>query len=199
MIYKQYASQIRRLKKLDDNLRNQLIIEGKLSLGYNIEMEQLHIKNAKELDVIIDRIGYPTEEKVGKKASDDAWIIVQHAISKPSFMKKCLNLLNIEAKANKVDPLPIAYLKDRIDVFEGRPQLHGTQFDWDLTGKLSPSKYDDLLAVNQRRKVLGLNTLEEQTNIIREQAIKENQSPPADLNKRNKERDIWRKKVGWVN
>lgn len=85
---------------------------------------------------------------------------------------------------NKADPKNLAYLTDRIAVFESKPQLYGTQFDWDENGNLSPNLFDDLIKVNERRKSIGLNTLEEQTEIIRIQAKNENQSPPTDIEKR---------------
>jgi hypothetical protein len=45
------------------------------------------------LNKIIDEIGYPTIEKVGKEASEAAWLVIQHAIGQPHFMKKCVKLL----------------------------------------------------------------------------------------------------------
>lgn len=68
-----------------------------------------------------------------------------------------------------------------------KQQLYGTQFDWDHNGELNPNPFDDLVKVNQRRKSLGLNTLEEQTLIKRKQTANENQSPPTDLEQRRQE------------
>ncbi len=56
-----------------------------------------------------------------------------------------------------------------------------------------------MIKVNQRRKSIGLNTLKEQTDIIREQAKKENQKPPSDLQKSKQEIEKWKKSVGWIN
>ena len=50
-------------------------------------MEQLHISNAIALDGIMDKIGFSSGVKVGQHAADAAWILVQHAISKPSFIQ----------------------------------------------------------------------------------------------------------------
>lgn len=47
-------------------------------------------------------------------------------------------------------------------------------------------------------KAIGLNTLEEQTAVIRQQAESENQTPPKDLGKRKRDFEEWRKKVGWT-
>ncbi|HAI77370.1 MAG TPA: hypothetical protein DCM08_14145 [Microscillaceae bacterium] len=113
-------------------------------------------------------------------------------------MKKCLELLKTAVHENKASPQNLAYLTDRIAVFEGKPQLYGTQFDWDENGTLSPHYFDDLAQVNQRRSAIGLPPLDEQTAIIRSQASKENQTPPADWHKRKQAIEAWKKTVGWI-
>lgn len=89
-------------------------------------------------------------------------------------------------------------MTDRVAVFEEKPQLYGAQFDWDENGELSPNRFDDLTKVNQRRISIGLNTLEEQINIIRKQAKSENQLRPTDFEKRKQEIEEWKKAVGWI-
>ena len=198
MDYKAIAKKIIELKNADSELRDRLVQSGQLEDGYNEEMEKLHNRNAEILNDIIDGIGYPTIDTVGKKASDAAWLVIQHSIGKPDFMKKCAKLLeNIENK-NESETKKIAYLTDRIAVFEGKPQLYGTQFDWNENGELSPYLVDDIAKVEQRRKSIGLNTLAEQTKIIRLQAKNDNQSPPANFERRKKEIDAWRRAVGWI-
>jgi len=192
------ADRIIGLKEADLKFRNKLIQNGQLGNGYNREMEKLHNKNAEILDKIIDEIGYPTTDKVGKEASDATWLIIQHSIGRPAFMKKCLKLLENAVNENKGNPINLAYLTDRIAVFENKKQLYGTQFDWDENGELSPQCSDNLNKVNKRRKSIGLNTLEEQTEIIRKRAGEEKQSPPNDFKKRNKEFEMWKTKVGWT-
>ena len=197
MKFKEISEKIIQLKKKDLVLRDRLIQNGQLSNGYNDEMAALHKKNSEELNQIIDSIGYPTIDKVGKEASEAAWLVIQHAIGQPDFMKKCAQLLENAVNENKVNPINLAYLTDRIAVFEERPQLYGTQFDWDENGEMSPQHFDDINKVNQRRKTLGLNTLEEQTRSIRAQIEKENQTAPSDFEKRKKEMIEWKKSVGW--
>jgi hypothetical protein len=198
MTNKRLASKIIALKEKDDRCRNKLIETGKLSDGYNPEMEKIHKDNAQQLSQIIDKIGYPTLEKVGKDASAAAWVIIQHSIGTPSFMKKSMKSLEREVQQGKGDPVQLAYLKDRIAVFEGKAQLYGTQFDWDINGKMSPNTLDDINMVDQRRKAIGLNTLEEQIEIVCARVKDENQSPPKDFKNRRKKYDTWRKSVGWI-
>jgi len=198
MDYKSIAEKIIDLKNADLALRNKLVQSGQLSEGYNEEMKELHNRNAKILSDIIDTIGYPTIDKVGKEANEAAWLVIQHSIGQPEFMKKSAELLKSAGDENKADPKSLAYLTDRIAVLEGKPQLYGTQFDWDKHGNLSPNLFDDLNKVNERRKSIGLNTIEEQTEIMREQVKSENQSPPKDFEKRKQEIEQWKKNVGWT-
>jgi hypothetical protein len=158
-------------------------------------MKELHINNAKILNNIIDTIGYPTIDKVGKEASDATWLVIQHTIGQTLYMKKCTELLEIAVSESKANPKSLAYLTDRIAVFEEKPQLYGTQFDWDENGDLSPNLFDDLNKVNERRSTFGLNSLEEQTEMIRRQAKNENQLPPKDFEKRKKEIELWKKTI----
>lgn len=198
MIYHEFADQLITLRNVDLAFREKLVKSGQLGEGYHAEMAKIHKHNAEALDEIMETIGYPSIDKVGQEASAAAWLIIQHAISHPQFMKKCAVLLKAAVTEHQADPKNLAYLKDRIAVFEGKPQLFGTQFDWDANGELSPNVYDDLSKVNERRKILGLNTLEEQTKVIRQQAKDENQAPPPDYLKRKAEIEKWKKSVGWI-
>ncbi len=198
MNFKSVAEKIISLKNADLELRDELIRKAELGNGYHEGMQALHHKSAEILDEIIGHIGYPTAEKVGKEAADAAWIVIQHAIARPDFMRKCLKLLEDSNPETRVGKINIAYLSDRIAVFEGRPQLYGTQFDWDDNGNLSPNIYDDLNKVNERRKSLGLNSLDDQIISIRNRAQKEGQQPPSNLKERNEEMEAWKKSVGWI-
>ena len=198
MDYTSFAESIIRLKNKDLAFRDELIQKGQLGQGYHEAMEQLHNEHAMRLNEIIETIGYPTIDKVGEEASEAAWLIMQHAIGQPTFMRKCVALLKDAVNENKVDPKNLAYLTDRIAIFEGKPQLYGTQFDWDENGELVPNLFDDLLKVNQRRKEIGLNTLDEQTTLIQQRVKNENQKPPRDFEQRKMEMERWKRKVGWI-
>lgn len=198
MDYKSFAEKIIHLKEADLEFRNQLIQKGELGEGYNERMEQLHNNNANLLNDIINTIGYPSIDKVGEAASEAAWLIIQHSIGQPDFMKKCVELLKNTVNENKADPKNLAYLSDRIAAFEGKPQLYGTQFDWNENGELVPNTFDNLIKVNQRRNSIGLNSLEEQTALIQQQVKEENQKPPKNFDKRKNDMDVWKRKVGWI-
>src|SRR5690606_31586958 len=112
MDYKNIAYKIIELKNADLALRDKLIQNGRLSEGYNEDMQEMHNKNAKTLNDIIETIGYPTIDKIGKEASEATWLIIQHSIGQPEFMKKFARLLEIAVNENKADPKNLAYLTD---------------------------------------------------------------------------------------
>ena len=198
MQYLKEAEAIIDMVELDLSLRSELIKRGELFNGYHAEMKKLQVANAAKLEKIISDIGYPTAERVGKEASAAAWMIIQHAISCPPFMRKCLKLLKEAVNQGLGDPVELAYLTDRIATFEDRPQLYGTQFDWDQQGALSPKPYDDLTEVNRRREKIGLNSLEEQIGIMRCRASQERETAPQDLSERSASYNAWRRRVGWI-
>lgn len=198
MNLEEVATKIIGLKNADLEFREKLILRKQLDQRYNQEMANLHNRNAEILNEIIDKIGYPTIDKVGKEASEAAWLVIQHSIGRPYFMKKSVELLKVAVNENKANPISLAYLTDRIAVFEGKPQLYGTQFDWDANGEMNPNQFDNIAKVNQRRKKLGLNTLEKQTEIMKERVKNENQRPPKDIEERIRGYNEWRKSVGWT-
>lgn len=189
------AQRLADMAAADLRKRGELIAAGTLFDGYHPDMESLHIANAKELDSIIDAVGWPHRGIAGADGADAAWLIAQHAVSLPDFQRKVLRLL--KENAGDVPPAQIAMLEDRIRRFEGKPQLYGTQFDWDDNGQLSAGVIEDEANVDRRRANVGLNSLKERTEEMRRRAENEGDKPPADMAKRRKDMDAWAKKVGW--
>ncbi|WP_020605017.1 DUF6624 domain-containing protein [Spirosoma spitsbergense] len=195
------AQELVERRERDLSVRQQLIDEGKLFGGYNPEMEKIHLENARRLQEIIDQIGWPTHERVGEEGSQAAWLIVQHAISLSSFMKDCLALIIEQGKAGTIDPVNVAFLSDRIALYENRPQSYGTQFTDDEQGKLVCYELDaPVNEVNERRRKLGLNTIEERLAELTFQRGTEPKKQPTAVEKQleKDEYDSWRRKVGWL-
>lgn len=182
----------------DSQKRRELVERGTLFNGYHPEMEEVHVINSKKLDQIINEFGFPTKSKVGEESATAAWTIVMHSISNPPFMKRILALLKSPHYRDEVEPKELAYLEDRVRVFEGKPQIFGTQFDWDENNLLSPYPIENLELVNELRQKLGLRPIEEQTEIMREQAQREGNRAPKNFLERAKEFEEWARKVGWI-
>lgn len=198
MKYPSASSKIMALYEKDQVLRERLLKESKLDEDYHTEMRELHNQNVIQLKSLMNRIGFPTISKVGLEAYEAAFIIIQHGIDHPQFLKNCAETIKKEAMSNEASFIHYAYLKDRIDVFENKNQTYGTQFDWDEKGLLSPVAIEDWSQVNVNRKKIGLNTLEDQIKKMRDQAQLNGQSAPDDLNAKKLKYDVWRIEVGWL-
>ncbi|SFN43558.1 hypothetical protein SAMN05421594_2804 [Chryseobacterium oleae] len=175
------------LAEKDLSIREKLVAEGKLSRGYHPEMEKVHRQNADRLREMIKAIGFPTISKVGEKASDAAWLIIQHAIGEPEFMKACYDLM-IE-NSGDINPSNIAYLYDRIQVFQSKPQRYGTQ----LTAEGSIYPVEDKNILNNRRVEINLPLLtqEEINKIPLIEDIPE-------IDGKDPDYTFWRIKTGWI-
>jgi hypothetical protein len=135
--------------------------------------------------------------KFGDDGAGAAFLIAQHAIGLPAFQRRVLALLLEGAEAGEVNVVDTAYLSDRIAVFEERPQLFGTQFDWDEQGQLSPVRILDPDDVDARRASVGLPALGEVIADMRARVQAEGQGPPTDLAKRRADFESWARRVGW--
>ena len=185
------------MREEDVRVRAELVVSGELFQGYAPRMAEVHHRHAAALDAIVEQHGWPGKSLVGKDGADAAWLVLQHAIGDPALQRKCLPMLKEGAESGEVDAAHVAYLEDRICVFEGRPQRYGTNFDWDETGQLSPSPLEDPEQVDAYRKSVGLGPLSKKTEQARKHAELESETPPVDFQKRQREFEAWAKSVGW--
>jgi hypothetical protein len=177
----------------DQQVRAELAADGSLFQGYHPRMEAIHRKNAARLTAIIDEHGWPGRSMVGEEGARAAWLILQHAIGEPPLQRRGLRLLK-EAMGD-VLAAEVAMLEDRVSVLEGRPQVYGTQFDWDENGEMSPSPIADPDHVDERRRAVGLGPLEERIREMR--AGMAGERPPTDWRKRRQQAAEWARSVGW--
>ncbi len=189
------AKQLVALAAHDLETRKRLAEDASLFDGYHPEMQAVHEANAKQLQTIIDGVGWPTKQLVGEHGAEAAWLIVQHAIGLPSFQRACLELLRKSVAAGDAPAWQMAVLLDRIRTYEGLPQIYGTQFDWDDDGQLSPRPIEDHDGVDQRRKYVGLEPLEAATERIRTGDAAAFR--PKDLAEHRKRMEDWAHQVGW--
>ena len=184
----------------DLSVREALIADGSLGKGYHPRMEAVHKSNAARLATLLDQYGWPGKTIVGDDGAEAAWLIVQHAIGNPSFMRRSLSLLQ-QAGARGEAPLwHAAMLEDRIRMYEGKPQIYGSQFQPDENGRMAPYQIENPEEVNVRRHAVGLNSLEERAVELREQATKEGVPlalDRAESDRVRKEYEEWLRATGW--
>jgi hypothetical protein len=181
----------------DVRVRTELAADGSLFHGYHPTMRAVHDANASRLAVILDAHGWPGERQVGQEGAHAAWLIVQHAIAHPALQRRALELIQAAVRRGDAPALHAALLEDRIRVFEGRPQLYGTQFDWDSTGQLNPLPVEDPTGVEGHRRAVGLEPMEQQVKNVRAAAARDGERPPADWAARRREIEAWYREVGW--
>jgi hypothetical protein len=197
VINRTIASELSDMARADQTLRASLVERGELFGAYHPEMRALHEANATRLAAIIETIGWPTKERVGLEASEAAWLIAQHAISKPPVMRAALAALQHESGQGRASKTHVAYLEDRIAVLEGRGQRYGTQFDWNDDGQMVPQQLDDPANVDARRAAVGLGPLASKLEDMRKGMAKDGEKPPADLKAYRAAAAAFAVEVGW--
>ncbi|HEX7336093.1 MAG TPA: DUF6624 domain-containing protein [Gemmatimonadales bacterium] len=199
MRHPELRTELLELAAHDLRVRSEIASAGQLSqAGYHPQMQEVHRRNAERLRAILARHGWPDEDMVGPDGAEAAWLIVQHAIGDPALQRQSLERVQRAASLGAVPGWQAAFLEDRIRFFEGRPQLYGTQFDWDESGQLSPAPdIEDPAGVDARRRSVGLEPLAEATRRHRERAAIDNERPPADPAARRRELEEWARRVGW--
>lgn len=140
------------MRDVDQKMRSRALAEGYWDVT-------IDANNTARMKQIVAHIGWPTIKRVGQVASENAWLLVQHADHDIAFQEQCLELMKQEA-SGAVNPRNIAMLEDRIRVNRNQPQIYGTQFR-DIDGQHKPLPIEDEESVNERRKLMGLGTLEE--------------------------------------
>ena len=182
----------------ENHLKAELASDGSLYEGYPVKIRELHLNQANVLERIVETYGWPKISLVGKKGADAAWLILQHSISRPDFMKRCFPVFESAVQENEARSRHLACLTDGIRYFSREPQVYGSYFDWNEKGQLCPWVIEDPENVNERRKKMGLNTLEERIKEMEGDVRKNNLLPPKDYLERQSEMNQFLKEVGWI-
>lgn len=179
----------------DKRVREELLTTGELFDGYHPKMEKVHLENAGRLEEMIEKNGgaWLGSSTVGNDGAEAAWLIAQHAISSPDFSRRCLKLIEKAAERGEAELWHAAYLDDRINFFEGKPQRYGTQSDWNRKGKMQVWQMQDEEKVNDFRAEVGLNPLE---HIVWENE-ETSGNAPEDFEERRREFLEWARRTGW--
>ena len=193
-----FRNRLLALRDAELSLRAELAQSGEPVGGYPPRLRQLHEAHARELELIIDDEGWPASDVADTDGAEAAWLVAMHAVSRPSFMRRCLGLLKGAANRGEVPPRQAALLEDRIRALEGRPQIYGTQLNWH-DGILSPLPVDQPETVDERRKAVGLEPLADSIAIARTTAQSDGAPPPEEWEASSAILDALALEVGWRN
>jgi hypothetical protein len=164
--YADVIKEIQQMVEKDQESRSTELAELGQTISITEEDANLDRIHADRMREIITKIGWPTISKVGVSCSHMAWLLVQHADHDVEFQKCCLDLMK-QAPQGEVNLEDIAYLEDRVRVNEERPQLYGTQFHGEGS-EYGPRPIEDPEQVDERRKSIGMESLEEYKKFLKE-------------------------------
>ncbi|HLO32009.1 MAG TPA: DUF6624 domain-containing protein [Anaerolineales bacterium] len=174
---KKLRDELLSMQQEDQKTLQELINTGELgTVEYHPKIKEVHERNNKRIKEIIGQHGWPGISLVGKEAAEAAWLVVQHAVLHTVFMESCLALLTEAVKRGEAEGSHFAYLQDRVLTMSGRPQIYGTQHHIDENGTAFPLPIENPVEVDNLRREIGLDTLDEATARIqeRENAIRRN-------------------------
>jgi hypothetical protein len=115
-------------------------------------------RNGDRLDEIMTAQGWPTAAMVGEEAATRAWLIAQHADRQLSVQRKALALMELAVADGESSPRELAFLRDRVLVNEGRPQIYGTQIADVQNGVPIPWPCQDPEFMDKRRAEVGIES-----------------------------------------
>ncbi|WP_206185904.1 DUF6624 domain-containing protein [Sphingosinicella sp. BN140058] len=114
--------------------------------------------NTEWLKAIVSEQGWPRISEVGEPASQQAWLLVQHADADPAFQLQALRLMEPLVATGEVGKRNYAYLYDRVMLKITGKQRFATQAMC-RAGKRLPQPVEDEKAVDRLRAEFELDPL----------------------------------------
>lgn len=122
--------------------------------------------NTAELKALMKVYPWFTISEFGSEASQNAWLLVQHADQDAPFQRQVLTILEPLAAKGETNPKNFAYLFDRVaSSFQNpagrKPQRYGTQGVCTGPGTWEPLPVENPEKLDERRATMGLSTMAE--------------------------------------
>lgn len=152
--------EILEMKEHDQKARSNIIHIKVPSEELWTVVQEIDAQNGQRLKTIINQYGWPGVSLVGLDGSSAMWLLIQHQDQNVDFQKQCLELLKIAVNKYESAAQSLAYLTDRVNMNEGRPQIYGTQWIQE-SGKFCLYAVEDIENLDQRRSQMGLCTIAE--------------------------------------
>ncbi len=119
----------------------------------------------KRLKEIFDTHGFVGFDLAGEEGSQNFWLMVQHSDHNPVFQQEVLAKMKIAVENDNAIPSNYGLLVDRVHLNTGKPQVYGTQVDYNFEkAQAFPKNLADSANVNKRRAALGMEPLEDYLN-----------------------------------
>lgn len=127
----------------------------------NAKVNKIDSLNYFKVSYIFKKYGYPNYDLVGTGGEFYFWLLVQHQSDHLRFQDSVLTAMKIEVASGKASGLLYAYLLDRVNINSGKLQVYGTQTRLNAdSSSYEPLPVIDPEHLNERRKSVGLGTIE---------------------------------------
>jgi len=120
-------------------------------------INQKDAENLQKVKQIIKQYGWVGADKVGAKASEALFLVVQHADL--ATQQTYLPVMRVAVQEKKAQPDSLALLEDRVAMRSGKKQIYGSQINVDKAGVARIFPIEDPENVDQRRASMGLSPL----------------------------------------
>ena len=134
-------------------------IQSGQPIGAAARQDSVFNANLEWMRLVLAQYGWPGSRLVGEEGSHGAWLLLQHADRDTALQRTALGLLEKAVRSGDVSPRDLAYLTDRVRVAEGRPQVYGTQLQYDSRGCASPRPSEEPAQLDTRRASAGLEPI----------------------------------------
>ncbi|MCA9779389.1 MAG: hypothetical protein KC800_21830, partial [Candidatus Eremiobacteraeota bacterium] len=109
---------------------------------------------------VVEAYGWPRKSLVGEEPAHLFWLLVQHT-PELEFQEKCLALMTEAVESGEADPKDLAYLYDRVQLYNKKPQKYGTQLVGVEGGGFKLWIVEDPESLDSRRVELGMRPIRE--------------------------------------
>ena len=165
----QLRQELLSMQEEDQRVLRELMDTGELQEDeYHPRMRAVHERNNARIKKIVGEHGWPSISSVGNDGAKAAWLLAQHAVLNTEFMERALYLLKVAVNNGEAEGWCLAYLQDRVLTMAGKPQIYGTQHDFDENGIAFPLPIAEPDKVDLLRREVGLEPLSEATKRIQD-------------------------------
>lgn len=160
-----------------DQFLRQLIIEGfrnEMSAetrhayidGTRRHFDRIDGANTVRIQAILDAMSWEELTALSPRAAEQAFSLISHS-NDVAFKRRMIAVFEPLARAGRMPGERVALLVDDVAIDEGRLQVYGTNFEC-VGGQHRPRPTEDMDRLNLRRAALGMNTIEESTETMRQ-------------------------------
>jgi len=160
-----FRTQILDLEKTDQKIRKGMVSAENINKTDINEFNRVNAEIQKKLKLLLNNNGWPTKKDIGVTGLNALGILLTHSDEK--MLIQALAYFKSLFEKGNISGHYVALITDKLLVSKGKKQLYGTQFNT-ANGKLVLSPIKDKINVDERRKEMGLMSLEEYTKFFRE-------------------------------